>query len=552
MPGPKPFPQYSIPFPGAASSSGSFQSRMPTPRSHYRELYPNNEPKGSKRQKTTHDLLVFSTPARQSAVQPEPPCNRLPQLRPENKRRPAYQAEAATYEYKFAQDLATCDDNIESDETVDCSDYESPEQADNAELVPRLPWQVPGPLKRQPDFEKNGRNQEESKRSMSNALKNRSYSYDIEIRNLLSHAPTRDSSAGLFSISGHESTTSMDTSPRPEKCEDSYRETDSAAEIRSTRRRQPSTQLGTTPNSVRHTNRASSLTPREGQGPDNEEPALPLLRLFPTNRKSVPAENEEIGVETRQPEAEPRVPASAQPSPSAEVIERDVWSIGTEKDEPDLQYSIADEILDMHQIMSKPFWANDQRWLASISCPVPQSRPATPYSNEIIKNTAGLIKIIECIKAKDGEEEQARFAAAMRSRIAKFMTNIRGACTAIWQHLFGNQTNPLPKVSIHEETVLRMQRFVTPRLGFALGQVFTLLCNEQPEVRDLVLFVLAEMSIDMNRIAKVIECGIKKGKDNSDKIVEVEEFTCLLAAVQEWAKTEKDMQNEEVVRSIAL
>ncbi|PQK13925.1 hypothetical protein BB8028_0004g08560 [Beauveria bassiana] len=491
MPGPKPFPQYSIPFPGAASSSGSFQSRMPTPRSHYRELYPNNEPKGSKRQKTTHDLLVFSTPARQSAVQPEPPCNRLPQLRPENKRRPAYQAEAATYEYKFAQDLATCDDNIESDETVDGSDYESPEQADN-ELVPRLPWQVPGPLKRQPDFEKNGRNQEESKRSMSNALKNRSYSYDIEIRNLLSHAPTRDSSAGLFSISDHESTTSMDTSPRPEKCEDSYQETDSAAEIR------------------------------------------------------------KIGVETRQPEAEPRVPASAQPSPSAEVIERDVWSIGTEKDEQDLQYSIADEILDMHQIMSKPFWANDQRWLASISCPVPQSRPATPYSNEIIKNTAGLIKIIECIKAKDGEEEQARFAAAMRSRIAKFMTNIRGACTAIWQHLFGNQTNPLPKVSIHEETVLRMQRFVTPRLGFALGQVFTLLCNEQPEVRDLVLFVLAEMSIDMNRIAKVIECGIKKGKDNSDKIVEVEEFTCLLAAVQEWAKTEKDMQNEEVVRSIAL
>ncbi|EJP67765.1 uncharacterized protein BBA_03545 [Beauveria bassiana ARSEF 2860] len=478
MPGPKPFPQYSIPFTGAASSSGSFQSRMPTPRSHYRELYPNNGPKGSKRQKTTHDLLVFSTPARPSAVQPEPPCNRLPQLRPENKRRPAYQAEAATYEYKFAQKLATCDDIIESDETVGCSDYESPEQADNAEPVPRLPWQVPGPLKRQPDFEKNGRNQEKSKRFMSNALKNRSYSYDTEIRNLLSHAPTRDSSAGLFSISDHESTTSMDTSPPPEECGDSYRETDSAAEMRSMRRRQP--------------------------------------------------------------------------SPSAEVIDRDVWSIGTEEYEPDLQYSIADEILDMHQLMSKPFWANDQRWLASISCPVPQSRPTTPYSNEIINNTAGLIETIECIKAKDGEEEQARFAAAMRSRIAKFITNIRGACTAIWQHLFGNQTRPLKKVSLHEATVLRMQRFVIPRLVFALGQVFTLLCNEQPEVRDLVLFVLAEISIDVNRIAKVIKCGISKGKDDSDKIVEVEEFTRLLAAVQEWAKTEKDMQNEEVVRSIAL
>ncbi|KAM3501374.1 hypothetical protein MY10362_005614 [Beauveria mimosiformis] len=548
MPGPKPFPQYPIPFPGAASSSGSFQSRMPSPRCHYRELYPNNGPKGSKRRKTTHDPLVSSAPARPSAVQPEPRCIRLPPLRPENKRRPAYQAEAATYTYKFAQDFATRDDIIDSDATVDCFGCES-EQDDNAEPVPRLPWQVPGQLERQPDSETNGRNQEESKECMSNALKDRSYLYDIESRNLLSHAPNRDSSAGLFSISDRESTTSMDTSPPPEECEDSNWETDSAAEVRSTRRRQPSTQLGTTPNSVRHTNHASSLTP---PGADNEEPAIPLVRLFTTQWKSLSAENEETIVDTRPPEAEPSVPASAQPSTSAEVMNCDIRAICTEEEDSDLQYSIADEILDMHQLMSKSFWANDQRWLASISCPVRQSRPATPYLSDIIKNTAGLIETIEFIKAKDGKEEQARFAAVMSSRIAKFITNIRGACTTTWQHLFGNLTKPQPNSQIHESTVLRVQRFVIPRLVFALGQVFTLLCNEQPQVRGLVLFVLTEICIDMNRIAKIIEYGTRKGKPGSDTVAEVDEFICLLAVVQEWTKTEKDMQNEEVVRSIAL
>ncbi|KAM3455608.1 hypothetical protein MY3296_002319 [Beauveria thailandica] len=523
MPGPNPFPQHPIPFPGAASSSGSFQSRMPSPRSHDRELYPDNGPKGLKRRKTTHDSLVSSTPARPSAVQPEPRCIRLPQLRPENKRRPAYQAEAATYTYKFAQDLTTGDDIIERDTTVDCFGCESSEQADNAEPVPRLPWQVPGSLNRQPDFEINGRNQEKSKEFMSNDLKDRSYSYDIESRNLLSRAPNRDSSAGLFSISDHGSTTSMDTSLPPEGCEDSNWETDSVTEVRSTRRRQPSTQLGTTPNSVRHTNRALSLTPPEEQGVDNEETSVPLLRRLPTKKKLVSTENEETIVGTRQPEAEPGCqPWSSHQSPSAEFIDSDVWPISTGEEEPDLQYSIADEILGMHQLMSKPFWANDQRWLANISCPVPQSRPATPYSSAILKDTAGLIKTIECIKAIDGEEEQARFAAAMSSRIAKFIMNMRGACTATWQHLFGNLTKP-PNSPLHETAVLRMQRYVIPRLVFALGQVFTLLCNEQPEVRALVLFVLAEICIDMNQIAKTIEYGTRKGKPDSDTVAEVEE-----------------------------
>ncbi|KAJ3475743.1 hypothetical protein NLG97_g9353 [Lecanicillium saksenae] len=539
-----PFPQHSTPFPNAGSR---WQPLLLSPRSHYRQiLSAGGKNSRAKRRQLDQSSVPYISPitARTDSDEVERAAER-PQLRRAGGWSVA-KAAAANYTYNFATDFASTDDIIESEATADCSDHEPPDADEDGdpsaskrrqEQHKSFRHNLPPPSNRRPIL----RLEEELTHDRAETI------YESSL-----HAPTTEPSERLFTMSDWTSSASVATSLPPLELEEMSLEKgliEGPTEVA----RQPSLLLGNTPRSVRHVDRSFTDTISTFEEPDSRERSLTPVRNSSRIQRNLEAANHarvEIGETTQMRQPSPaELFRPDEPTPPIEVMGYDEQS-RYELNDSELEYTISDAILDLHDLMSKPFWADDDQWLSGIASPVPRSRVSTPYSDALINTTAQFVQIIDQIKTKTDNLEQASFTNEVSHGMTNLLTEIRIICRTIFRHTVKNQEqNSHINIKLHGETVYKLRKFVVPRFVVIISRVFTLLCNPRPEMRKFVIAVLKQVSFDMERIAAIIEFVVKSS-DESD--VEVKELMHALAVVREWVKGEQDASGKKAAKFIAL
>lgn len=440
-----------------------------------------------------------------------------------------------TYTYNFGRDVAMTDDIIESDATVDCSDYETFDEADDASVF--------------------NSQRQEPRYGLDNAAPNhppwkehRAKAKDHEGDLQLNDTDTTCISSSIETETSERLTgMSMTTSPPPSHSDKDLEER--LAEEDMSKARRVSIQLGTTPRSIRFTDFDSSSD--SDTEPETEESTLPLLRRPPSICEYKEAsesplieieETSEICRASTPPwfsdveELATEEPPREECAVATEVIRRGSPGPTAEEDDESLQYTVSDAILDLNNLMSKPFWANDEKWFLTIRGPTPRSQIFTPYSSDLIKTTTRLIEVMEWISKKQGNVAQAQFAVAMCRRIDTYLAQIRDACNTISVHVFGDQQRgSQTDLPVHFETIRKMKTFVIPRMVVIISKAFTLLCNQIPALRNIVLCIIEEVCLDIGYIMELIEKSENLGND-TENFAEVQEFMHSLAVVQEWTK----------------
>ncbi|KAJ6785671.1 hypothetical protein PWT90_00964 [Aphanocladium album] len=554
MSGQEPFPQHSTPFPGAGRMSQPALLSPRSPRSHYRQLFSGgSKGEGRRRISQANTPYISPIPASTSSGEAGPESIALSQHHPPaDDNWSAARAATADYTYNSAIDFTSTDDIIESDATDDCSDYESPKVVEDA---------VP--------FANAGRQEQRTSvvddASVLHLPPTRSLIRAADAERELGHgqvdiifessvqSPDIQASERLFSMSGRTGSVSVATSLPPHEFEEKKPEKDLFEKFVSMAREE-SLQLGTTPSLVRHDNLFSSHT-----FSTREEPSVRCYNPAPPTRPPDTKENLNSNSTVRVDIKKPTCLRQSSPLPESFGLDELTSSIEFgydgqspyEVDDSDLEYTISDAIMDLYDLMSNPFWADDDKWPARISAPLPRGRVFTPYSNTLIKAATRLIDVIDQIKAKTDDFEQACFADDMNHRTTSLLAKMSDICTTIFQHTFKkDEKNINVSIRLHGETVQKIRKFVVPRYALIISKIFTLLCNPRPEMRKIVINILAQMCLDMGRIAKVIEFVAKESEEYA--VTEVKEVMHSLAVVQEWVKIRQNTNGEGLARFIAL